>query len=142
LALVACIGLAFVLIAALLILGPTVEEHVGRAVGHESTVRYLWWTVQWPILLLGLLAAFATMLYLAPDVEERSWRMATPGALVAVVVWLAGSGAFAFYTAHFDSFNKSWGSLSAVIVTMLWLWLTGLALLFGAELDSELEARG
>jgi membrane protein len=141
LALVACLGLAFLLIAGLLIFGPTVERHVGRAVGHETTVAYVWWTVQWPILVLGLLAAFATMLYLAPDDDERSWRMATPGALVAAVVWLAGSGALAFYTAHFDSYNKSWGSLSAVIVTMVWLWLTGLALLFGAELDSELEAR-
>jgi membrane protein len=139
--LVACLGLAFVLIAGLLIFGPTVERHVGRAVGHETTIRYLWWTVQWPILVLGLLAAFATMLYLAPDIEQRSWRVATPGALVAAVVWLAGSGALAFYTANFDTYNKSWGSLSAVIVTMLWLWLTGLALLFGAELDAELEAR-
>jgi membrane protein len=140
LAMVACLGLAFLLIAGLLIFGPTAERHVGRAVGHESAVAYLWWTVQWPILGLGLLAAFAAMLYLGPDVEERSWRMATPGAVIAAVVWLAASGAFAFYTAHFDSYNRAWGSLSAVIVTLTWLWLTGLALLFGAELDSEIEA--
>jgi membrane protein len=143
LAMVACIGLAVLLIGALLIFGPTVEKHVGRAVGHETMVAYLWWIVQWPLLVLGLLAAFATMLYLGPDVEQRSWRLVSPGALVAVVVWLAASGAFAFYTAHFDSYNKAWGSLAAVIVLLTWLWITGLALLFGAELDSELEgARG
>jgi membrane protein len=141
LVMVACIGLAFLLIAGLLIFGPIIETHVGRAVGHETTVGYVWWIAQWPILVFGLLAAFAAILYLGPDIEERSWRLATPGALVAVVVWLAASGALAFYTAHFHSYNKAWGSLGAVIVTLIWLWLASLALLFGAELDSEIEAR-
>ena len=104
-------------------------------------MEYVWWIAQWPILVLALLGAFATMLYLGPDVEERSWRLVTPGAFVAVVVWLAASGAFALYTAHFDAYNKAWGSLAAVIVTMTWLWLASLALLFGAELDAEAEAR-
>jgi membrane protein len=140
LAMAGCIGIAFLLIAGLLILGPTIEHRVGHATGHETVVAVLWWTVQWPILVLGLLAAFAAILYLGPDVEERSWRMATPGAIVAVLVWLAASGAFALYTSHFDSYNKTWGSLTAVIVTLTWLWLTALALLFGAELDSEVEA--
>jgi membrane protein len=63
--------------------------------------------------------------------------MATPGAIVAVAIWLVASGALALYTQHFNSYNHAWGSLSAVIVTLTWLWLTGLALLFGAELDSE-----
>ncbi len=138
---VACIGLAFLLVAGLLIFGPVIEGDVGRAVGHETAVGYLWWVAQWPILVFGLLAAFATILYLGPDVEEPNWRLATPGALVAVVVWLAASGALAFYTAHFQSINKAWGSLAAVIVTLLWLWLASFALLFGAELDSEIEAR-
>jgi len=139
LAMAGCIGVAFLLIAGLLILGPTIEHRVGHATGHETVVAVLWWTVQWPILVLGLLAAFAAILYLGPDVEDRSWRMATPGAIVAVLVWLAASGAFALYTAHFDSYDKTWGSLTAVIVTLTWLWLTALALLFGAELDSEVQ---
>lgn len=134
---VACLGLAFLLLAGLLIFGPAVEERVGRAVGHPRAVGYVWWIAQWPILVLGLLTAFAAMLYLGPDVEERSWRLAKPGALVAVVIWLAASGALAFYTAHFYSYNRAWGSLSDVIVTLTWLWLAGLALHFGAELDSE-----
>lgn len=142
LAMVACLGLAFLLVASLLIFGPTIQERVGRAVGHESAVSYIWWIAQWPILVLGLLLAFAAMLYLGPDVRERSWRLATPGALVAVVIWLAASGALAVYTAHFHSFNKAWGSLAAVIVTLTWLWLASLALLFGAELDSEVDTQG
>lgn len=142
LAMVAGLGLAFLLVAGLLIFGPTIQETVGHAVGHESAVSYIWWIAQWPILVLGLLLAFAAMLYLGPDVRERSWRLATPGALVAVAVWLAASGALAVYTAHFHSFNKAWGSLAAVIVTLTWLWLASLALLFGAELDSEVDTRG
>lgn len=141
LALVACLGLAFLLTAGLLIFGPAMEGAVGRAVGHEGAVAWLWWIARWPILVLGLLTAFATLLYLGPDLEERSWRLATPGALVAVAVWLAASGALAFYTANFDSLDRTWGSLSAVIVTLTWLWLAGFALLFGAELDSEVDAR-
>jgi membrane protein len=79
------------------------------------------------------------MLWLAPDVDHPRWRFITPGSLIAVVGWLAASGAFAVYTAKFGSYNKTWGSLSAVIVTLTWLWLTGFSLLFGAEVNAEAE---
>ena len=105
----------------------------------QSAVSWIWWSVRWPILVVGLLAAFATLLWLGPDVEARSWRLVTPGSLVAVVMWLVVSGAFAIYTSRFGSYNKTWGSLSAVIVMLTWLWLTSLALLFGAELNAEIE---
>ena len=91
------------------------------------------------MLVLGLLAAFSVLYALAPD-EERRLRLVTPGAVVAVVVWVAVSGAFAVYTSLFDSYNKAWGSLSAVIVTLTWLWLTGIALLFGGEVNAEVDA--
>ena len=136
---VACIGLAFILIAVLLIFGPQIEKHVGSALGISTFLKYLWWIAQWPILAVGLLAAFATLLFLGPDVDHPRWRFLTPGSVVAVLIWLACSGAFAYYTANFGSYNKTWGSLAAVIVMLTWLWLTGLALLFGAELNSELE---
>jgi membrane protein len=98
-----------------------------------------WWIVQWPILLAGLLVAFATLLYIGPDVEEPKWEFLTPGSLVAAVLWLAASGLFAVYTATFSSYNKTWGTLSAVIVTLTWLWITGMALLLGAEINAEAE---
>ncbi|HZT15484.1 MAG TPA: YihY/virulence factor BrkB family protein [Gaiellaceae bacterium] len=139
LVMVACIGLAFILIAVLLIFGPQIEKHLGSALGIGSVLTWLWWVAQWPILAVGLLAAFATLLYLGPDVDHPRWRFLSPGSLVAVVIWLAASGGFAFYTANFGSYNKTWGSLAAVIVMLTWLWLTGLALLFGAELNSEVE---
>jgi membrane protein len=139
LAMVACIGFAFVLIAVLLIFGPTIEKHVGDALGIQSVLKYIWWAAQWPILVGGLLAAFATLLWLGPDVDHPKWRFLSPGTAVAVLVWLIASGAFAVYTAKFGSYNKTWGSLSAVIVMLTWLWLTALALLFGAELNAEAE---
>lgn len=135
----AVIGLAFVLVAVLLILGPHVSSWVGGALHAKTAVSWVWWAAQWPVLLGGLLVAFAVLLYLGPDVKHRRWQFLTPGSLVAALIWIAVSGLFAVYTAKFGSYNKTWGSLSAVIVTLTWLWLTGLALLFGAELNAELE---
>jgi membrane protein len=137
----ACIGFAFVLVAFLLMLGPQIEKRIGSALGHTSLIAYLWWIAQWPILIFGLLAAFAAVLYLGPNVasEKRHWKLITPGAVVAVVAWLAVSGLFAVYTSKFGSYNKTWGSLSAVIVMLTWLWLSSLALLFGAEQNARNE---
>ena len=139
LAMVACIGVAFLLVAVLLLFGPPIERHLGRILGAEGYLKYVWWGAQWPILLAGLLAAFATLLYLGPDVDHRRWRFLSPGAVIAVVFWLVASGAFAVYTARFGHYNKTWGSLSAVIVMLLWLWFSALALLFGAEVNAEAD---
>ncbi|HZT91880.1 MAG TPA: YihY/virulence factor BrkB family protein [Gaiellaceae bacterium] len=136
---VGCIGLAFILVAVLLIFGPQIEKHLGNALGIQSVLKWIWWSAQWPILIVGLLAAFATLLYLGPDVDHPRWRFLTVGSGVATLIWLGISGAFAFYTGHFGSYNKTWGSLAAVIIMLMWLWLSALALLFGAELNAEAE---
>jgi membrane protein len=135
----ATMGAAVLLVVLVLIFGPYVERWVGDVLGIEGVTSWLWWVAQWPLLAGGLLFAFATVLYFAPDVEHRRWQFVTPGALVALVVWLVASVGFAVYTSLFSSYNKTWGSLSAVIVTLTWLWLTGLALLFGGELNAEVE---
>ena len=139
LAMVACIGVAFLLVAVLLLFGPPIEQHLGRTLGAESYLKYVWWGAQWPILLAGLLAAFATLLYLGPDHDHRRWRLLSVGSVIAVAIWLVASGAFAFYTSRFSHYNKTWGSLSAVIVMLLWLWISALALLFGAEVNAEAD---
>jgi membrane protein len=139
LVMVAIIGAAFLLVGALLIFGPPIQQWVGNATGASSFLGWVWWIAEWPVLLLGLMAAFATLLYLGPDEDNLQWRFLTPGAVVSVVIWLVTSGAFAFYTANFGSYNKAWGSLAAVIVMLTWLWLPALALLFGAELNAEVE---
>jgi membrane protein len=131
--------IAFALAFGLLVLGPHLSGWVGDAVGLEDVVQWLWWTAQWPILIFGLLVAFATILYLGPNVDHPRWRFLTFGTTISVVVWLLASGGFALYVSQFASYNKAWGSLAAVIIMLTWLWLSALALLFGAEVNSEAE---
>ena len=130
---------AFALSFGLLVLGPHLSGWVGRAVGAEGAVKIAWWAAEWPLLVAGLLLAFAGILYLGPNVVHPRWRFLSFGAVFALLVWLAASGAFAFYASRFGSYNKTWGSLSAVVVMLTWLWLSSVALLFGAEINAEAE---
>ena len=139
LVIVAALVVSAALVMGLLVLGPHLERWIGDAAGLPTLTAWLWWSVQWPILIAGLLFSFAIVLYFGPDVEQRSWKLITPGALTAAFVWLVASGGLAFYTAHFGSYEKTWGTLSAVVVTLLWLWLTSAALLFGAEINAEVR---
>jgi membrane protein len=131
--------IAFGLAFGLLVLGSPLSEWLGDAVGLETAFEWIWWTAQWPILVGGLLLAFAGILFLGPDVEHPRWQFITPGAIVAVLVWLAASGLFALYVGLFGSYNKTWGTLAAVIIMLTWLWLSALAILFGAEINAEAE---
>jgi membrane protein len=139
LALIACVGTSVVLVFLLLILGPHVSTWVGSGFGDTAVVTWVWWTAEWPILLIGLLTMFAIVLYLAPSIVLPKWQLITPGAVFAVAVWLAASGLFAVYTSNFASYNKAWGSLAAVIIMLTWLWISALALLVGGEINAELE---
>jgi membrane protein len=138
-ALIVCTVIAFALVVVFLILGPHVSTWVGEAIGSTTVVRWVWWTAEWPILLVGLLTMFAVVLYLAPNVVPPKWQFITPGAVFAVVVWLVASGLFAVYTSNFASYNKTWGSLAAVIIMLTWLWISSLALLIGGEINAELQ---
>jgi membrane protein len=131
--------IGFGLLFGVLVLGPHLTNWIGSAVGAKSIVKVAWWIAEWPLLVVGLMVAFAGVMHFAPNVEHPRWRFLTPGALVAIVVWLAASGAFAFYVSKFGSYNKTWGSLSAVVVMLTWLWLSSIALLLGAEVDAEAE---
>jgi membrane protein len=139
LAMILCAVVSFALVFVLLILGPHMTTWVGSAVGNTTVVTWAWWTAQWPILLLGLLTMFAIVLYLGPNTVPPTWSFITPGAVFAVVVWLVASAGFAFYSSQFSSYNKTWGSLAAVIIMLTWLWLSALALLVGAEINAEAE---
>ena len=139
LGMLACVVVAFGLVLTLLVLGPVISGAIGDALGLETAFGWIWWTTQWPIMVLGLLLAFAGILYLGPNVDHPRWQFVTLGSVVAVVIWLIASGLFALYVSLFGSYNKTWGSLAAVIVMLTWLWLSGLALLFGAEVNSEVE---
>jgi len=138
---VVALVLAAALVVGLLVLGPHLETWVGDAIGAPTLTAWLWWTLQWPVLVAGLLFAFAVVLYLGPDVDPRGRRLVTPGAVTALVVWLVASAGFALYSASFASYDKTWGALAAVVVTLVWLWLTSAALLFGAEVNAEVWRR-
>jgi membrane protein len=139
LTILACLLLAFALSFGLLVMGPVISESVGEALGLEGVFGWIWWTAEWPILVLALLFVFAAVLYLGPNVAHPRWRFLTPGSVVAVAVWLIASGLFAVYVSLFGSYNKAWGSLAAVIILLTWLWLSALALLLGAVINAEAE---
>jgi membrane protein len=133
--------LGFVLAFGVLTLGPHLSRWVGDAVGARGPVETAWYVAEWPLVAGGLLVAFAGIMYLAPSPDHRSWRLATFGSLLATALWLAASAAFSVYASGFGSYNKAWGSLAAVVVMLTWLWLGGVALLLGAEIDAAAEGR-
>jgi membrane protein len=139
LAIVGALTIGAGLVLGLLVLGPHLERWIGSATGAPTLTSWVWWTAQWPILVLALLFAFAVVLYVGPDVEQPRWQLVTPGAVTALVGWLVASACFAIYAANFGSYDKTWGTLSAVVVTLLWLWLTSAALLFGAHVNAEAQ---
>jgi membrane protein len=129
----------FVLVFGVLVLGPHLSGWIGSAVGARTAVEVVWWVAEWPLLVGALLVCYSGLLYLGPNVKERRWRFLTFGSVVAIVIWLASSSLFAFYASRFSSYNKTWGALSAVVVMLTWLWLSSVALLFGAEINAETE---
>ena len=131
--------MASALALGLLVLGPHLSRWIGDAVGQKTAVELVWWIAQWPILIGGLMLAFGLIYYLGPNVAHPKWHVISFGAVFAVVVWLVASGAFAFYASRFGSYNKAWGSLAAVVIMLTWLWISSVALLFGAEINAEAE---
>jgi membrane protein len=135
--LVAILLMALVLVM-LVVTGPLASS-IGSVVGVSSQAVTVWNIVKWPVIVLFVVAIVAMLYYATPNVKQPRFRWLSVGAFVAIVIWIVASVAFAFYVATFGSYDKTYGSLAGAIVGLLWLWLTNLALLFGAELDSELE---
>ena len=123
---------------ALVVTGP-VTDAVGDALGVGSTLRLVWNIAKWPFVLLAVMMMVALLYYFTPTVRPPKFRWISPGAAVGIITWIVASAAFGFYVANFSSYDKTYGTLAGVIAFLLWLWLTNLALLFGAELDAELE---
>jgi membrane protein len=127
--------LIFVALAAT---GP-VARSIGRQLGIGSTAIDIWNYAKWPALVVVVVTVIDWLYYIAPNVRPPSWRWLTPGALLAVTAWFATSLGFGYYVANFGSYNKTYGTLGAIVVFLLWLWLTNIALLLGIELNSEIE---
>jgi len=130
--------LAALVSVALVVSGP-VAHSIGSAIGLGDTAVTVWNIIKWPLILAVVVLVVAILYYATPNVKQPKFRWISIGAGIAVVVWILASLAFGFYVANFSSYNKTYGSLAGVIVFLLWLWITNLALLFGAEVDSELE---
>ncbi|MGY2873420.1 membrane protein [Marmoricola sp. URHA0025 HA25] len=132
------VALCVVGLAILLVTGP-VAQSVGDEIGVGNTVVDVWNIAKWPALAIVVILVVALLYYVTPNVRQPRFRWISAGALVAILVWVAVSVGFAFYVGNFSSYNKTYGSVAGGVVALLWLWLTNLALLFGAELDAELE---
>jgi membrane protein len=129
--------LAIVLIA-LVLTGPLADA-VGSAVGLGATAVTIWDIAKWPVLLLVVIGMIALLYYASPNAKLRGFKSILPGAALAVVIWLIASALFAFYVANFGSYNKTYGTLGGVVSFLVWLWITNVAILLGAELNAERE---
>jgi membrane protein len=110
----------------------------GSALGIGDAALAVWSIAKWPGLVVLVMAMIAILYWAAPTVKGRGFRWVTPGSVPALVIWMIASGGFAFYVAHFASYNKTYGTLAGVIVFLMWLWISNIAVLLGLESDAEL----
>jgi membrane protein len=123
-----------------LVFGGTIGQALGNFVGLGDVALTVWNIVQWPLAVFFVMLGIAVVYYAAPAVEHRKWYWVTPGSLFAVVAWVAMSLGLRFYVSNFGNYNATYGSIGGVILLMLWLYLTGVVVLVGAEINSEIEA--
>ena len=138
--LVTVIGIALLLVVVLIlaISGP-ITDAVGATLGLGQTVQVVWSIAKWPVLAATIVLLIAVLYYFTPNVRQPKFRWMSLGALVALVAIVIASLGFGFYVTTFSNYAKTYGSLAGIVIFLLWLWLTNLALLFGAEFDAELE---
>ncbi|TWH05347.1 membrane protein [Rhodococcus rhodochrous J45] len=125
--------------ALMLVISGPVARTIGDVIGLGDTAVTVWNIVKWPVMLALVVMIVAVLYYATPNVSQPKFRWVSLGSLIAIVVWIVASVAFAFYVSNFGSYNKTYGSLAGAVIFLLWLWITNLALLFGAEFDAEME---
>ncbi|WP_324274587.1 YihY/virulence factor BrkB family protein [Blastococcus brunescens] len=138
--LITLIGVLFAaVIVALLVLSGPVVDAVAGAIGIGEVGQTVWTVAKWPVILVVLALMIAVLYYSTPNVRLRGFKWVSPGAGVAILVAIVASAAFAFYVANFSSYNATYGTLAGVVIFLIWFWLINVALLFGIELDAEME---
>ena len=139
------VGLTLVLLVLLsvttiaVVLTGGLAQKVGDLVGLGDTAVTVWNIAKWPVLLLIVSFMFALLYWAAPNVKQPGFRWVSPGGVVAVIGWIIASAAFAFYVGNFGSYNKTYGALGGVVVFLVWLWISNIVILLGAEFNAELE---
>jgi membrane protein len=123
----------------LIVFGGPLGEAIADKADLGGAFDLVWALLRWPLAFVAVLLFFSLVYYLAPNIDQRSWKWVTPGSFVGAVLWLALSGLFALYTSFSDSYDKTYGSLAGGIVLLLWLSYSSMAVLFGAELNAELD---
>jgi membrane protein len=129
---------AAALAVSIVLTGP-LAHRVGDVVGLGDTTVTVWNIAKWPVIALVVSQVIAFLYWVTPNVRHPGYRWISPGGILAVVLWVLASLAFAFYVSNFGSYNKTYGSLAAVIIFLVWLWVTNVAILLGAELNAETE---
>ncbi|TYP87842.1 YihY/virulence factor BrkB family protein [Blastococcus xanthinilyticus] len=138
--LITLVGILFAaLILAMLVLSGPVVDAIGQAIGLGDTVLTVWTWAKWPVILVLLALMIAVLYYTTPNAKLRGFKFVSPGAGVAILVAVVASAAFAFYVANFGSYNATYGALAGVVIFLIWFWLINVSLLFGIELDAEVE---
>ncbi|SBT49375.1 membrane protein [Micromonospora narathiwatensis] len=135
----ALVGVMLLAASVIVVFTGRLANQVGGAVGAGPTAVTVWSIVKWPVLVVLVSLMLAILYWASPNARHGGFRWITPGGVLAVVIWLIVSVLFALYLANFGSYNKTYGSLAGVIIFLVWLWLTNIAILFGAEFDAELE---
>ena len=128
--------------AVIVVVSGPVAEQVGDLIGAGDTAVLVWGILKWPVLLVLVSVLFAVLFWASPNAKQGGVKWVSPGGVIAVVIWLIVSGLFAVYVAYFSSYNKTYGSLAGVVVFLVWLWLTNIAILLGAEVNAESTAAG
>jgi membrane protein len=137
--LVAATGITTASLFLLIVFGGPLGEAIADQANLGGAWDWIWGIFRWPLAFFGILFFFALVYYLAPNVDQRNWRWITPGSLVGAVLWLVLSGLFSLYTSFSDSYDRTYGSLAGGIILLLWLYYSAVAVLFGAELNAELD---
>ena len=137
------VTLTLLVMLAIVAIGVTVTgglaREIGNLLGIGDTAVTVWDIAKWPVILLVVITMLALLYWAAPNVKHPRFRWISPGSVAGVLLWLAASAGFAIYVANFSSYNKTYGALGGVIVFLVWLWISNIAVLLGAELNAEAE---
>jgi membrane protein len=135
----AVIGIMMIAAAIIVVFTGDLARAAGDVIGLGSTAVTVWNIAKWPVLIILVALMFAILYWASPNAKHGGFRWVSPGGLFAVFLWIVASAAFAFYLANFADYNKTYGTLGGVIVFLVWLWISNIAILLGAEMDAELE---